>query len=247
MTLKIFLTHHNGDRPYRVQFDTSVREVEVFRENDNCLIDIYSPERIFIGKSPKNSMTEFSGGYGKSFDGNSILLHLKDNTYLYIGNCIYTFQSESKIIEYLSPVGNNDVPYPWAKDEDDNYYLLIENVMIKSNKLIDDFEDPYQYYYRAHLLTEDCGFHPPDKPVFENFDNIHKFMIGNDQYTFRFDPNFENEYERLISISEDEKKLFVLDKDLNKRELSKEDYISLMTRFGEMTGFSLIKEIHQID
>lgn len=245
MTLKIYLTHHNGDRPYRVQFDTEKREIEVFREGDNCLIDVYTPERIFIGKSPKNSMTEFSGGYGRSFDGNTFLLHLAGNTYLYIGNCIYIFQSESRIIEYFSPVGNNDVPYPYAKDEYENIYLLVEKVMIKWNKLIKDFDDPYTYYYKASLITEDCGFYPSEKPVYESFDNIHKFLIGSDQYTFRYKPNYD--YDRLVSISEDEKKLFVIKKDGAKVELIREDYISLMTRFGEIAGFSLIKEIKNID
>jgi len=245
MTLKIYLTHNNGDRPFRVQFDTKKREIEVFREDNNCLIDIYTPERIFIGKSPKNKMTEYSGGYGKRFDGNTILLHLEYNIYLYIGDIIYTFQSESKIVEYISPIGNNDVPYPYAKDQNENYYLFIEQVIIKWNKLIDEFDDPYTYYYKASLITEDCGFIPPEKPLFEEFDNITKFNIGNDQYTFRYSP--KDDYDRLISISNDENKLFIIRKDGTKVELTKEDYISLMTRFGNIVGFSLIAEIKNID
>ena len=69
-------------------------------------------------------MTEFSGGYGKKFDGNSILLQLNDNRYA-IGCYIYEFTS-NKIISFISPVGNNDFPYPFALDKDNAYLMLDE-------------------------------------------------------------------------------------------------------------------------
>ena len=39
-------------------------------------VDKLKPKKVFIGKSVKNEMTKFSGGYGKYFDGNSILLNI---------------------------------------------------------------------------------------------------------------------------------------------------------------------------
>ena len=71
-------------------------------------------------------MTKFSGGYGKFFDGNSILLKLSKNKYVYIGSVIYSFTSYNEITTFISPVGNSDVPYPYAIDEKNNYYLLLE-------------------------------------------------------------------------------------------------------------------------
>ena len=65
-------------------------------------------------------MTEYSGGYGDEFDGNSILVHISENKYVYIGSSIYSFESQAKIIRYISPVGNSDVPYPYAIDEKEN-------------------------------------------------------------------------------------------------------------------------------
>lgn len=43
----------------------------------------------------------------------------------------------------MSPMGNSDVPYPYAVDIKRNYYLFAENVIldhIESSK-------PYDYYY----------------------------------------------------------------------------------------------------
>ena len=71
-------------------------------------------------------MTKFSLGYGEKFDGNSILLKLSKNKYVYIGSLIYSFNAYNEITTFISPVGNNDVPYPYAIDEKNNYYLLSE-------------------------------------------------------------------------------------------------------------------------
>lgn len=92
-------------------------------------------EEVFIGRSPKNKMTEYSGGYGPDFDGNSILLHVKDLEYIYIGSIIYSFTTRSHVTKYVSPVGNSDVSYPYVYDEDGNCYLMLEDVMMTDFKL----------------------------------------------------------------------------------------------------------------
>ena len=40
---------------------------------------------VFIGKSPVNAMTTFSGGHGPRFDGNSVLLK-RENDYVFVGD-----------------------------------------------------------------------------------------------------------------------------------------------------------------
>ena len=69
---------------------------------------ILSAERVFIGQCPK---------LGASFDGNSMLLHLEGMKYVFVGVLVFSFTSTSRITKYASLVGNNDVPYPWAIDE----------------------------------------------------------------------------------------------------------------------------------
>ncbi len=113
------------------------------------LIKSYQPQKIFIGKSPLNDMTEFSGGHGPDFDGNSILLEISKNKYVFLGESIKIFNSKNKIKEYVSPVGNSDVPYPYAVDENGEYYLMIENVVVEN--VPDKYkDDPYVYYYGHH-------------------------------------------------------------------------------------------------
>lgn len=64
-------------------------------------------ERIFFGE---NTNTLFPGKY----KGNTILVKLKDNSYIWIGVRIFLFRCDDEIISFHSPIGNNDYPYPWA-------------------------------------------------------------------------------------------------------------------------------------
>ena len=84
------------------------------------LVKEYEPLEIFIGNSPKNKMTEFSGGYGNKWDGNSILLRIGTDgefKYVHIGMRIYEFITDEIITKYVSSVGNNCVPYPYAESK----------------------------------------------------------------------------------------------------------------------------------
>lgn len=109
----------------------------------------FSPKEVILGKSIKNKMTEFSGGYGSWVTGNSILLWIKDNEYIYIGESVFKFKSLSRIVKYFSPIGNSSVPYPYAIDDVGRYYLMIEDVVIQN--IPRGFKkDPYDYYYKYH-------------------------------------------------------------------------------------------------
>ena len=104
--------------------------------------------RVFVGKSSKSRARQLNMRAAKGmayytgaeFDGNSILFQLRDagsaiNTkYMFIGDCIATFATRSPIKQFVSMIGNNDVPYPFAIDEDGVYYVfshISENQLIK--------------------------------------------------------------------------------------------------------------------
>ena len=133
--------HNNGGVPYIVCVGETV---QVYQFPSDCGeesrndTDYYTelvleivPEKIFIGIDKDN----------EEYLGNSILLKKSQNRYIYIGHKIYEFTTEDKILEYYSPVGNSDVPYPYAVGEK-FMYLMIENVFIDKVDC-----DPYQYWY----------------------------------------------------------------------------------------------------
>jgi hypothetical protein len=108
---KHYLTHDNYNRPFCVYIDELNNEVSVYKRDTSCcflfrqlstttdlknytkLIKTFNPDKIFIGESPLNKMTEFSGGHGPYFDGNSILLKINTST--------YSFFNEKDTFKYL--------------------------------------------------------------------------------------------------------------------------------------------------
>lgn len=119
--------------------------------SDTTLLKRYDVKQFFVGKSYKTEMTCRYSTYNSFYDGNSILLHIKDDEYVFINNEIKTFHSHGKILNFYAPVGNNDVTYPYAIDEYNNIYLLAENVMIPMTPALminmSAHDDPSLYYY----------------------------------------------------------------------------------------------------
>ena len=244
---EVFYTHNNGDRPFKVEINKNKVKIYSNDVNNNTTkhLATVNAKKVFVGKSPKNEMTIFSGGHGKKFLGNSILLELKPNTYQFIGNIIFSFATHEKIVKYVSPVGNNDVPYPYAIDASGNYYLMIENIVLKHttnlNKLITKYDDPYSYYYKANLITADTGRVPQNNPLRRNFGGVKEYYIDKDQYTLRYRPNPDADYDRLIPALG--KYMYIVDLQGNKSKLTRKKYVKLINDFGKIMGFEQMEKI----
>lgn len=160
-----YLIHDNGGRPFQVNLTDAT--FSVFKQSkikesgngwaiyegpyDKAIVKPTSYKRVFVGKCPD---------YGKKFDGNSILIHLKGNEYIYIGSEIYKITlKDDTIIGYKSPVGNSDVPYPYAYGEN-NTYLFLEKSYVPNN-LLTFVQDPYiQYYGWSKKKAEQYKYKP---------------------------------------------------------------------------------------
>jgi hypothetical protein len=166
--MKQYLIHDNGGRPYLVKLDKSVADIytydknaEVYDKHGNekpitkkdytILVKSYKYKTAHVGSSPLNEMTKFSGGHGRKFHGNTVLLQLTDKRYVFIGHQIFEFTMDEKVVTYLSPVGNNDVPYPYIVGENNVYFLLDKKFVSKSEFPIkfkkNMKRDLYNFYY----------------------------------------------------------------------------------------------------
>jgi hypothetical protein len=185
-----YLIHDNGGRPFRVSVvdENHVRVDKI--DTDQQILEFQGLAGIFIGASPKNPMTEFSGGFGDKFLGNSILLHVAGLTYVFLGHEIYQFDALAPIKTFVSPVGNNDVPYPFAFDTLGNGYLMLEKVCLASIPEAAR-DDPYDWYYETcEQMEERYG----------------KLIIGDSEYNYKFSyrTDWTKEYDRLSRLEKDE-------------------------------------------
>jgi hypothetical protein len=105
-------------------------------------------------------LTDFVG-YWSGFDsspyemhGNSILIHLKNLEYIYVGRSIHKFTAVDKITDYISPVGNGDVPCPVAYGEENVYFMLdleyMKKVDLVTKPTVANSQEIYCEYISIH-------------------------------------------------------------------------------------------------
>lgn len=125
-----YVVRDNHDMPFFV-FDTKSEKTAVvyktklveetgYQRAAKILTTKY--ERIFAGD---NLMKDPDYENIGRFRGNSILLKISDTSYVYVGDCVFSFEpvDEDTIMKYYSPVGNNDVPYPYAVGKKYVYFM----------------------------------------------------------------------------------------------------------------------------
>jgi len=241
----------NYSKPYKVIIGQT-NNVQVYKLEDADdeiqykLILSIQALKVFVGKSPLIPMTEFSGGHGQQFDGNSILLQQSEYSYIWIGEKIISFLSYFPIVEYISPVGNNQVTYPWAIDEKGWVYLFLCNVVI-TNIPESNLADPYDYFWfkgLGNICGPEC-YQPSTQTLIKNFQSIKKFFIGNEEYRFVFSAYPDKEYDRLVQSFDSE--LYVEKTDGNKYKLDKSSFINLMKDFAEQSGLCVLDHMNVID
>ena len=144
-----YLIHDNGKCPYMVIINENNVSVHINLESGYVEYDRFEEQSLYNFKANKIFIGKDKGP--NPIDGNSILLHMRDNEYVCIGSSIFSFTSKSEIIEYHSPICNNDVPYPYGIDIDGNYYLFMDAVILINTgdlaEIITSYSEPCPYFY----------------------------------------------------------------------------------------------------
>ena len=94
--------------------------------------------QFFIGKSKVCPRRKFSGAADNSsrFDGNTLLLECEDNEYLYVSGLEITkFKTNDKIIDYISLMVNNMIPYAIMIGEKYTYFMYHRPNFIENDKI----------------------------------------------------------------------------------------------------------------
>jgi len=172
-----YLTHDNGNKPFKVTITKQEEDIEQ-PSNGHHIVHVcgrsyehtFIATQLFIGYSPHNNITEFSGGDGPNYDGNSIVIKLMGGEYVYIGESVFSFYTTSPIVRHISPVGSSDVPYPYSVTENGTIYLMIEDIQLLpclslTDYLTDPMNDPYSYYYEKQSLQTPMQTKPIIKTI----------------------------------------------------------------------------------
>lgn len=164
-----YLTHDNGGRPFKVSVNNKNVSIYKLPEDYNydnghankkdytILVKTYNNvKQIFIGKSVKGDDANGNNNFGL---GNSVLLEIANNKYVFIGDAIYEFSTSSPIVEFFSMIGNSDVPYPLALTKDNVYFLIDKGYYgYLSKEYFTDF--PRKYNWALDSYSKLWGQYP---------------------------------------------------------------------------------------
>jgi hypothetical protein len=217
----------------------------------------FQATKVFVGIHDRLS------SYDPEMDGNSVLLEVGQNEYVSIGWNIFRFKTLSEIIQYESPIGNSDVPYPYARDNQGNYYLMVENVILLNRPNFDQIiashnqhpssrhDDPYSLYYNTHYITE------PSSNTRNVFKNIEAFYINGNEYNMTSTLNPEEEYERFKRFSIGNQYSDDIPADVPPvgiyirqngvlRELPKDEFVSIINEFNLSQQFTKYEQVELV-
>ena len=103
---QVYYTLGQGRKPFLVKINSNI---EVYKQSSNGKYENLVLKTKFIsymlGKCIFKTCDHPHGELG-----NTILVKLKGTRYLYIGEIAYEFDIYEDILEYGSPIGNNDTP-----------------------------------------------------------------------------------------------------------------------------------------
>ncbi len=143
---RIYFIHDNGGRPFKfVANDTGIDiftypDVEVGSDDDWFEKNKFNPNNYTIHILTIPSFQGYWRGYDTSpymMHSNSILVHLGPKRYIFAGLAVIQFTTKDNILDYVSYVGNSDVPYPIAYGVD-NIYFILDGAYIRRRTLEKD-------------------------------------------------------------------------------------------------------------
>jgi hypothetical protein len=151
-----YFTHDNGGRPFMVVIKGKGIEIYKLPKTYNYNIVPSIRDYTKLIKSYKNVNKIFIGGKkwsnisNNNFElGNTILVNLKNNKYLFIGNSIYEFETKDIIKEYYSPIYGSDISYPIGVSSKYVYFIGIDNIYFPK-KNFKDFPKKYSWSENAY-------------------------------------------------------------------------------------------------
>jgi hypothetical protein len=148
-----FEIHDNGGRPFHVNIDGG--EVQVRLRKSTDIAHRFHPKRVWVAEgeayrfSHPNGETYPEGVAFPPLDsakGNTLLLEDADGSYIHIGPRIVRFKSDEPIEEFRSPLGNSNVPYPFASTSKHTLLFGLGKVLCAPKT---DTEDPWGLHFNT--------------------------------------------------------------------------------------------------
>jgi hypothetical protein len=147
-----YFTHDNGGRPFYVQVrgpaegGIQVRALSGADTYGRIVLRLPHYKQVWIGENTGRYANKREG----AARGNSVLVRVNSNKYIYIGHRIAEFTAPDEIREFHGIMGNSDVVYAFAIGAE-NMYLFTAGVYLPLADVPPN-TDPYAVYYANEKL-----------------------------------------------------------------------------------------------
>ena len=153
-----YVTLDNGGEPFIVSVQG--KNVSVYRnisetakpewDDTDPIFSEKDVKEVFPGYDPPGLM--YNESRKKKAVGNSVLVRTNKDDYIYIGESVKRFKTldGELVTDYVSPVGNSAVPYPFAVTNT-YVYLMTEGKAIPTTMHVHN-QDPYLVYYNKEKI-----------------------------------------------------------------------------------------------
>lgn len=231
---KVFITDQKNDNP------KNIKHVAVLSSKDNVdtLITTFVATAVFTGKSSKTG-TQNTNEYG---DGNTILLHLKHDMYVYIGKDIIKFRAFSEIKAFVSSIN-----FPYAIDSKNNTYLFKEGVVLM-NLLSKDYANPYDYYEDYRIIIGDNKSKKPKHQISMSLDDteepqkVSEIYVGDEQRCLKYEPKTFELFNDMTDHGKKTMYIIFANKPTRMVSIDDEDLKKLMISFGSIAQFRPLRK-----
>ncbi len=154
---RTYYIHDNEGRPFKIVVNCRGIHVYTFPSYEAGRPNSQLHYTIFLRRFKR--FMGYWTGYDSSpyaMHGNSLLIKISKYRYVFIGSEIYSFETndvfmEDEIFDFVSPVGNSDVPYPVAYGYDNVYFMLdkqkVDRCILETPVTVKDAEDMYLEFY----------------------------------------------------------------------------------------------------
>jgi hypothetical protein len=236
--MRVYHIHDNGGRPFIVHItDAPTLHLRVFTTRQKtdgeiiCNREVYNTDATCVFLDD-----ETNGGFDPRFYGNTILAEIANRRYVWIGNRgIREFTARAPIIQFTSPVGNSNVPYPWARDAIGDYYLMLHDVVIRNRDSNQLRADPYAYYYTNNVINIGTN------SILAGYQHVEAYGCGTEQYDLRHSTDYD-----WIRARHERRDWWIVKGTGMQIPLSADDEIQLMEAAGKYAGYSKLDmvEVH---
>ena len=140
---RAYKIHNNGSRPYTVIDNKKEKRVTIMKNFDDSTSRMLEEIKYlkFWPGSPSSKQ------FGDWEPGNTVLMQVDTNKYVAVVEDIIGFvlEKDDEVVTYMSPIGNNDVPYPYIVGKT-HVYLLAHHAILPKDSL-DLTKDVYEQYF----------------------------------------------------------------------------------------------------